>query len=1378
MIWSAKPRSEIWNDGDPFEDFLGSESAPAIARRHLCYGGGKSGNTTQSQQATAGPPAWVSSALQNLYGQAQGVAAQPFQQYGGEFVAPVNSQQNTAIGGINQAAQTYAPYGQAATSALIPAYGASASTLNQGLGAGQALTMQGAQPVSASNINQYMSPYIRNVVQATENQQNFQNQQQQSQLQGNAVLADAFGGDRGGVAAANLAYQQNLANQPVIANLYNQGYNTALGAAQQQQQTELGAGQQLFNQGLGASQQYQNIGTGLSQNLSGLGTTAQTNQLTAANAQLGAGTLQQQTQQAQDTAKYNQFLQQQAYPFQTTQFLANILEGLSPNAGSTTTSTGVATQPMSFFKRGGAVHDLEMGEDGEYRLPRAGGGSANDNDIASILAAHAQMYPALAGYGSAGPYGLALSGGAHGQTLQPHTMQMPQIQKSSGLGSSIQGINQAVSLGENLGKLYGAGKGAVVGTPAGKDPKAQPATGGLAGYGGVWGASNPNDPSNVIPFPNPTNAPTLPDGTPISDDIFHRGGRVGYAYGGMPYADQISDPIVPEDISNPRPVDTLKPTPMAGLSGGSTSSGLGKGIQSLGQIASIASMFLAKGGRVHKEEGGGFSASAEQGQDDYGVGRMTLAPDARHTLRQDAAFENAMRYALRNTPQPTDSALSSYLASPNPITGWRGASNPQMFFKGGRVHRDTGGGLSGPPDVSPGQDDFDRLLIPESGGRHFDATGAPTRSSKGAIGIAQVMPGTGPEAAKIAGVEWNPTLFNQPRTGDLAKDKEAEEYNKTLGRAYYEKQKQDFGNSQAAYAAYNAGPAAVRTAQAKAQELGGSYLDFLPKETQQYVAGLGGQKSAGLSGIGAGSGFAGDSQASSALAASADQPSWWDKQSGGLSGTERAIISALSGLGGMASSPSRFLGSAVLQGLGAGAQTYGGLAQKGMGLDISQQQANTAQGKLGIAQATKSIEVYNILRQQASGYIRAGLPIPPELKTQIDSLASSLYPMASGQRTAPTLARQVNAAPGALPSPGATPAVLPSAPIKTTPLPPPASVPSPGAPLKRLPDGTPITDQPLPTSLPLPPMPAKVPEANANINDTEFRRQIGPDRDPTVLRARAAQLAANGDAAGAKEMMDKAVSYEDKYMTTGKAMTEDGKVIGVPGWSEQQAAVGRVEPNQKWLDEQGSQALARAQAREQLDVIKGVLENYESGSLNGMKAQAQALGKALGVPVPDTATMNAAAYEKFMKSTLRNVFADVKDMGGRPLVSEIQGFEKSTASPELQPEANKEILAQLYAKINQQDKFYGDAATELTKNKALDRGSFMNDWLKKDENKVAPMVDTVKKDLAVRGATPTDPKQFQEGHTYIIEPNRFPGYPPGKYKAIHKDGKFGLQKVE
>ena len=179
--------------------------------------------------------------------------------------------------------------------------------------------------------------------------------QQQSGALGSAIQSGAFGGDRTGIAAANLEQQQNLANANIYSGIANQGYMNAQGVAQQQQGVNLSAGQANRAALASAGNELASIGStaygegaNTASELAALGSGAQNAGLTGAQAQIGAGTLQQQTQQAQDTALYNQFLQQQSYPFQVDQFLANIAEGTGALSGSTTTTT----QPGGFFSTG------------------------------------------------------------------------------------------------------------------------------------------------------------------------------------------------------------------------------------------------------------------------------------------------------------------------------------------------------------------------------------------------------------------------------------------------------------------------------------------------------------------------------------------------------------------------------------------------------------------------------------------------------------------------------------------------------------------------------------------------------------------------------------------------------------------------------------------------------------------------------------------------------------------------------------------------------------------------------------------------------------------------------------------------------------------
>lgn len=110
------------------------------------------------------------------------------------------------------------------------------------------------------------------------------------------------------------------------------------------------------------------------------------------------------------------------------------------------------------------------------------------------------------------------------------------------------------------------------------------------------------------------------------------------------------------------------------------------------------------------------------------------------------------------------------------------------------------GGISGYA-IGPMPEDvlFNAMIPQESGGRQFDSSGNPLTSPAGAIGIAQVMPDTAPEAAKLAGLQWDEQRY-----------KNDAQYNHALGKAYFNQQiKRYGGNPVLAVAAYNAGPGRV-----------------------------------------------------------------------------------------------------------------------------------------------------------------------------------------------------------------------------------------------------------------------------------------------------------------------------------------------------------------------------------------------------------------------------------------------------------------------------------------------------------------------------------------------------------------------------------------
>jgi hypothetical protein len=250
---------------------------------------GSKGSSTTSSTFT--PPAGVQANYDYLSNQAKSVASTPFQQYAGQMVAPMTPEQQAGIGQINASANLAQPYFEAATG----------------------YEQQGATPFGQQALNQYMSPYINSVANSTLANLNETNAQQQQQVLGNNITRGAFGGDRSQIAQAELARQQGLATGQTMAGIYQGGFNQA---------------EQQFN-----ADQARRMAAG--QTLGGFGTAAQTAAMQGGQAMLGAGAQEQAYQQALDTANQQQFQAAQAYPFQTTQFLGNLLLGIGGQSGGT-----------------------------------------------------------------------------------------------------------------------------------------------------------------------------------------------------------------------------------------------------------------------------------------------------------------------------------------------------------------------------------------------------------------------------------------------------------------------------------------------------------------------------------------------------------------------------------------------------------------------------------------------------------------------------------------------------------------------------------------------------------------------------------------------------------------------------------------------------------------------------------------------------------------------------------------------------------------------------------------------------------------------------------------------------------------------------------
>ena len=115
---------------------------------------------------------------------------------------------------------------------------------------------QYGQAVAGPNIAQFMNPYTSEVIGRTGMDMARQAQMAQNTLGAEATRAGAFGGSRQGVAQGTMLGDYGRAFGDIAAQQRQQGFNTALSAAQAQQGIQSGlAGQGFgFGQQIGATQ--------------------------------------------------------------------------------------------------------------------------------------------------------------------------------------------------------------------------------------------------------------------------------------------------------------------------------------------------------------------------------------------------------------------------------------------------------------------------------------------------------------------------------------------------------------------------------------------------------------------------------------------------------------------------------------------------------------------------------------------------------------------------------------------------------------------------------------------------------------------------------------------------------------------------------------------------------------------------------------------------------------------------------------------------------------------------------------------------------------------------------------------------------------------
>lgn len=275
-------------------------------------GGSKQTTSTSSSE----PPAWLQGAMKDVLAKGNQVYNLPLQQYGGPTLAGFTPDQQAAFQSIRDANGSWDPFMNSASGMV---------------GAGTQDLWGQLPEFNQQNLQTYQDPYQEDVINRAMEAMRRSDAMQQEDLTGNAIMAGAFGGSGALDARNNLAGEQSRARGQTIADLYSKGYESAADKFMNQQQAQLGALSQTQGNNLQGAGIMGSLG---SQNLQNI--------LAQGGAQLSGGTQQQGLVQEQLNIPYQQFLQQQAYPYEQLQYYANLMNSIVGGAGGTSTTTGTA----------------------------------------------------------------------------------------------------------------------------------------------------------------------------------------------------------------------------------------------------------------------------------------------------------------------------------------------------------------------------------------------------------------------------------------------------------------------------------------------------------------------------------------------------------------------------------------------------------------------------------------------------------------------------------------------------------------------------------------------------------------------------------------------------------------------------------------------------------------------------------------------------------------------------------------------------------------------------------------------------------------------------------------------------------------------------
>ncbi len=294
---------------------------------------------------------------------------------------------------------------------------------------------------------------------------------------------------------------------------------------------------------------------------------------------------------------------------------------------------------------------------------------------------------------------------------------------------------------------------------------------------------------------------------------------------------------------------------------------------------------------------------------------------------------------------------------------------------------------------------------------------------------------------------------------------------------------------------------------------------------------------------------------------------------------------------------------------------------------------------------------------------------------------------------------------------------------------------------------------------------AKVWEARANQIQAQLVAAQGFKNNLALAQARAddrfnaanspGAIAAAGAKAGAETTARNALSLVPSVQPDGSTiMIPQSDALasaqaGKPIVSAQSGYVTQGQANLQTKLSDGSKAYEERQvASQRLDALSSLLETYQTGANSTAFNTAAANARSIGITVPTSATLNTAAMQEFAKDGYANVLSTMREQGNKQYQAEVSAAINSNPNPDLQPEANAAMIAQMQGTKRWYDQNFRDYSQWYHGNKgASDDADFQTSWT--DAHPLGAYVAAAGKDIAPAGVqVSSDPSKLIDGQAY------------------------------